>query len=61
MSYQTYITGTKDGIQTDMLAEFSGKTGKRQTLIDVEKEKARLANKPLPGQIDMFNPVSRER
>ena len=53
MSYQTYMPECKDHIQTDMLAEFSGKDGKKQTLIDVEKEKAKLANKPLPGQLEL--------
>ena len=53
MSHQTYFKEMKDHVQTEMLAEFSGKDGKKQTLIDTEKEKARIANKPLPGQVEM--------
>ena len=50
MSYQTIMGDLKDHVQTEMLAEFSGKLGKKDTLIDVDKEKAKLANKPLDGQ-----------
>lgn len=53
MSHQTYIPGTRDGTQCEMLAEFSDKLGKKGKLIDVDEEKARLAAKPLPGQLEM--------
>jgi len=39
-----------EGVQVEAFAEFTGKDGKKMTLIDVEKEKARLANKPLDNQ-----------
>lgn len=56
---ETQITGTvqtglagfgKESAQVEMFGEFSGKEGKRDTLIDVVKEKAKEAAKPLPGQ-----------
>lgn len=46
MSYQTYFDTMRDNIQTEMLTEFSGKDGKKQTLIDIEQYKAN--HKPIP-------------
>ncbi len=53
MSYQTYIDTMRDNAQTDMLAEFAGKNGKKQPLIDIDKELAKLNNKPLPEQLKL--------
>ena len=53
MAHQTYFNNMKDHTQTEMLAEFSDKLGKKQTLIDVEKEKAKLTARPLEGQAVM--------
>lgn len=39
--------------QTQMFGEFSGKTAHKDTLVDVEHEKAKAAAKPLPGQTSM--------
>jgi hypothetical protein len=44
-----------------MFGEVSGKESKKETLIDVEKEKAKEAAKPLPGQIAMAEPTEREQ
>jgi len=54
MTHQTYFKNMKDRVQTEMLAEFSGKDGGKQLLIDLEKEKLKLKNKSLPGQINML-------
>ena len=43
----------KDHVQTEMLAEFTGKDGGKQLLVDLEAERQKLRSKPLPGQIEM--------
>ena len=54
-SIQVGLAGLgKEAAQVKMLEEFGGApgaAGKKETLIDVEAEKAREAAKPLPGQI----------
>ncbi len=50
-SIQTGLPGIgKPEAQIDMLGEFSGKDGKKQTLIDLEAYKRTQAGKPLEGQ-----------
>lgn len=57
-SVQVGLAGMgKDTAQVKMLEEFGtapGQGGSKQTLIDVEAEKAKQAAKPLPGQIDFM-------
>jgi len=49
---QTGLNGFgKTSAQADMLGEFSGKTGAKPGLVDVEALEKREASKPLPGQI----------
>jgi hypothetical protein len=43
-----------DHVQTEMLAEFTGKDGRKCQLIDATRIKARLAAEPLPGQANIF-------
>ena len=49
MSHQTYFEDMANGVQADMLAEFSGKDGVKVPLIEVQKH-----TRPLPGQIEMM-------
>ena len=53
MTHQTYFNNMRGHAQTEMLAEFTGKDGNKQLLIDLEKEKIWLENRPLQGQIEM--------
>jgi hypothetical protein len=54
MSHQSYIEGMIDHVQTEMLAEFTGKDGHKCQLIDATRIKARQAAEPLPGQANIF-------
>lgn len=57
-SVQTGLSGFgKESAQGSMMAEFGtapGQGGKKETLIDIEKEKAKEEAKPLPGQINLL-------
>lgn len=48
MSHQTYFESLANGVQTEMLAEFSGKDGAKVPLVEVKQHTS-----PLPGQIEM--------
>lgn len=50
MSYQVYIEGMRDHVQTEMLSEFTGKDGRKGKLINPETSRT---PEPLPGQTKM--------
>ena len=54
MAYQTSMPQIgKPEAQAEMLSEFSGKDGRKDTLIDLEQYRMNQDNKPLDGQIKL--------
>jgi hypothetical protein len=64
-SVQTGLSGFgKESAQVAMFGESNtaaGQGGKKETLVDVEKEKAKEAAKPLPGQMDLPESKPKEK